>query len=78
MEYIVKAKERVQTSVLPEVYELSIPEEVDDVNGNKVTILKSIGTFNLDDLIRQRDMISKQLSEIDSKIDAINKIKNGK
>jgi len=78
MEYIAKAQERIQTTVIPEVYELKLPEEVEDINGNKVTILKSIGIFNLDDLIRQKEMLSNQIVEIDAKIDAINKIKNGK
>ena len=74
MEYI--AKQREETAMVqpinPVYVELSVIEIVKDRNGNDVEILKSIGTFSVTDLEREKENLLKHVIEIDARIAAIN------
>jgi len=69
------AKEVVQSQ--PEAtkyYELFVEEATKDVNDNDVTILKSVGKYNLTQLEEQKTRLQEQVTDIDAKIAKINEL----
>ncbi len=82
MEYKIKEVGIPQQMMIQQgQYELSVLEtieEVDAITGKTVKFTKSVskGIFNIADLIRQQEMLTAQLADVNEKIDAINSIIN--
>lgn len=76
MDYIVKqqpAEEtRIVLSPMPTRFELFTTEIVKDVNDVDVTIPKPMGWYTLEQLENEKAMLLERISDIDSKITAIN------
>ena len=65
---------QTKTETSNDIYELFKIVEVEDVEGNKVNIKKSIGTYTIDRLNRDKERFNSQIDEIEEKITAINNI----
>ena len=52
-------------------FELFIEETVKDIEGNDVTIPRSIGTYSLQELEREKSFHQATIEELDLKINAI-------
>jgi len=58
------------------IFELFEAKTVKDMNDNDVTIPQSIGIYSLEDLNREKDLLTAKIAEIDIKISAINDLLN--
>ena len=58
--------------VATENYELFEEKVMQDVEGNDVTVLASIGIFNKQDLLAQRQSFEQQIAGIDEKLALMN------
>lgn len=76
MNYIVKPQTiemaRVIETPMPTRFELFATEVVKDINDLDVTIPKPIGWYTLEQLENEKAMLLERISDIDSKITAIN------
>lgn len=54
--------------------ELFTTKEVEDVDGNVVTIKQSVGVFNLTQLNNEKTNLQKQIDEINIKLSAIENV----
>ena len=74
--YIIKQISDKQSSPpmssLPDFFELFATESLQDINGDDVTIPKSLGRFSVETLEKERATLVAQIAEIDIKLDAIN------
>lgn len=55
-----------------ENYELFEEKVMQDVDGNDVTVLVSIGVFNKQDLLAQRHSFEQMIAGIDEKLELMN------
>ena len=73
------AKQTNQEVVSNEYYELYKPVTMIGVDGQEVEVLQTIGSYNLEQLERQKVEIEtnyqSQLADVNEKIDAINSLK---
>jgi len=68
---------QVQTEqVNNEFFELFVPQEAKDIEGNSVTIAQSIGQYSLAQLEQEKQALLSSLSNIEDKIAAINELSN--
>ncbi|GAB1444177.1 hypothetical protein MASR2M39_30230 [Ignavibacteriales bacterium] len=70
------AKQVQNEQVNNEYFELFIPQEAKDIEGNPVTIAQSIGQFSLAQLEQEKQALLSALSNIEDKIAAINELSN--
>jgi cell division protein FtsB len=70
--YIAKQQNELQNIESSVRMELFITETLLDVNGESVTISRSIGFYSIDDLQRQKDGLQAQMDDLDTKIATIN------
>jgi len=70
------AKQTNQEVINNNSYELFTPIKMTGVDGEEVDVLQSIGSYNLEQLNRQKEEVEtnyqKQLADLDEKINAIN------
>jgi hypothetical protein len=55
-------------------FELFTTVEMTDVEGNKVSVLQSIGTYSVAQLEQEKAMYQLQIASVDEKLDAINNL----
>ena len=53
-------------------YELFITETATDVDGNEVSIPRSIGSYNLEELNKLKEEFQSNIDEVNNKINSIN------
>lgn len=68
------AKQVQNEQVSNEYFELFVPQEAKDIDGNTVTIAQSIGQYSLAQLEMEKQSLLNAISNIDDKISAINSL----
>jgi len=68
------AKQVQNEQINNEYYELFVPQEVKDLEGNTVTIAQSIGQYSLAQLEMEKQSLLSAISSIEDKISAINEL----
>lgn len=81
MEYIVKkhpeeegALKGYNIPATPERYDFYTTETIKDVLGNDVQIPKLVGSYSLDELLKQKTSIEESLADVTVKIELINSL----